>query len=85
MGVGTEATGGRYGDVASGQAAQGRRDVTTARAARGARGVGEEGGAAQGGPTARRPTDRDRPRRAVQWDRGAADARTPAPLWSAKG
>jgi hypothetical protein len=38
--------------------------MTTARATRGARGVGEEGGAAQGGPTARRPTDRIRPRRA---------------------
>jgi hypothetical protein len=60
---------------------------TTGRAARGTRGVGEEGGAAQGGV----------PRRAVwrteaglgvraQRGRGAVDARTPAwaPLWSAR-
>jgi hypothetical protein len=38
--------------------------MATARVARGARGVGEKGGAAQGGPTARRPADQGRPRRA---------------------
>jgi hypothetical protein len=47
-----------YGGLASSRAA-----ARSARVARGARGVGEEGGAVQGGPTARGPADQGRPRR----------------------
>jgi hypothetical protein len=42
----------------------GRLGLAMARAVRGARGVGKEGGAAPGGPTARGPADQGRPRQA---------------------
>jgi hypothetical protein len=40
----------------------GRLGMAKARTTRGARGVGKEGGAALGGPTARGPADQGRPR-----------------------
>jgi hypothetical protein len=64
--------GARYGgDVrwcTAGTPVDGRRhgqlSLAMARAARGARGVGKEGGAAPGGPTTRGPADQGRPRQA---------------------
>jgi hypothetical protein len=70
--VDTSATWARHGGVCARSTAatplggrrHGRLGLAKARAARGARGVGKEGGAAPEGTTARGPTDQGRPRQA---------------------
>jgi hypothetical protein len=60
----------------------GRCCVATTRAARGARGVGEEGGATQGGPTTHGPMDQGWPRRAGPAKPRGGDARCWHAFWS---
>jgi hypothetical protein len=70
----------------------GRLGLAKARTARGARGVGKEGGAALGGPTARGPTDQGRPQQACT-TAGGASCMAPASrhrtrrraLWHSRG
>jgi hypothetical protein len=62
----------------------GLRGLAMAHAARGARGVGKEGGAAQGGPTARGPADQGRPQRAGPAEPRGGDTRRRRASWSSE-